>query len=223
MRKRKLLTMLLGFLFATLLASQAGADIWTGYASGNVSGYEYNDLFGYSASGPQTVALDIVPFDTTQGTLNSVTMYAEVNATGSLQAWYYGDTATLTYSLANTLAVAEMGNTVASVAGAEPIIGEPSFGAFYLFPLTANNYTTTTLTSGFGRFLAGPDPFQVYLTLTGSASSSDPNMTDVYFNFDGDARLTYDYNYTPVPVPAAVWLLGSGLIGLVGVRRKFHK
>jgi len=24
----------------------------------------------------------------------------------------------------------------------------------------------------------------------------------------------------PVPVPAAIWLLGSGLIGLVGIRRR---
>lgn len=28
---------------------------------------------------------------------------------------------------------------------------------------------------------------------------------------------------TPVPVPAAVWLLGTGLVGLVGVRRKQRK
>ena len=28
---------------------------------------------------------------------------------------------------------------------------------------------------------------------------------------------------TPTPVPAAVWLLGSGLLGLVGVRRKISK
>jgi len=27
----------------------------------------------------------------------------------------------------------------------------------------------------------------------------------------------------PVPVPAAVWLLGSGLIGIVGIRKKFKK
>lgn len=26
----------------------------------------------------------------------------------------------------------------------------------------------------------------------------------------------------PVPVPAAVWLLGSGLFGLIGMKRKFH-
>ena len=27
----------------------------------------------------------------------------------------------------------------------------------------------------------------------------------------------------PVPIPAAVWLLGSGLLGLVGIRRRFKK
>jgi hypothetical protein len=25
---------------------------------------------------------------------------------------------------------------------------------------------------------------------------------------------------SPVPVPAAVWLLGSGLIGMIGIRRR---
>jgi hypothetical protein len=27
----------------------------------------------------------------------------------------------------------------------------------------------------------------------------------------------------PVPIPGAVWLLGSGLIGLIGIRRRFKK
>jgi hypothetical protein len=31
------------------------------------------------------------------------------------------------------------------------------------------------------------------------------------------------YVATAVPIPAAVWLLGSGLIGLVGIRRRFNK
>jgi hypothetical protein len=33
---------------------------------------------------------------------------------------------------------------------------------------------------------------------------------------DGVVKCTYD----PVPVPAAVWLLGSGLLGLIGIRRR---
>jgi hypothetical protein len=33
---------------------------------------------------------------------------------------------------------------------------------------------------------------------------------------DGLVKCTYD----PVPVPAAVWLLGSGLVGLIGIRRR---
>jgi hypothetical protein len=28
---------------------------------------------------------------------------------------------------------------------------------------------------------------------------------------------------TPTPIPAAAWLLGSGLMGLVGVRRRVKK
>ncbi|MBN2809134.1 MAG: PEP-CTERM sorting domain-containing protein, partial [Deltaproteobacteria bacterium] len=30
----------------------------------------------------------------------------------------------------------------------------------------------------------------------------------------------YKINVAPVPVPGAVWLLGSGFLGLLGIRRK---
>ena len=30
------------------------------------------------------------------------------------------------------------------------------------------------------------------------------------------------YKYTPIPIPSAVWLLGSGLVTLTGLRRKFR-
>lgn len=41
---------------------------------------------------------------------------------------------------------------------------------------------------------------------------------DIYFdNFTAEAEAS------AVPVPAAVWLLGSGLVGLLGVRRKFRQ
>jgi len=39
------------------------------------------------------------------------------------------------------------------------------------------------------------------------------------FSATGTATMTMDI--APVPLPAAVWLLGSGLIGLVGIGRRF--
>jgi hypothetical protein len=212
-------------LLVTAIPNIAGADTWTGYASASVSGYDYTDISGHSASGPVTVAMNITPFDTSLGVLNSVTMYAEVNASGSLQAWYYGDLASLSYTLSNKLAVAEMGNTVAGSSGTKSIYGEPDWGAFFLYTVSGNKYTITTLTSAFGRFLAGPDPFQVFLTLSGTASSSDPLMTDVYFDFDGNATLTYEYDYTPaaVPEPATMLLLGLGLACAAAAGKRFRK
>ena len=38
--------------------------------------------------------------------------------------------------------------------------------------------------------------------------------TDTYFN------ASLDFGQNPVPIPGAVWLLGSGLLGLAAVRRK---
>ena len=45
---------------------------------------------------------------------------------------------------------------------------------------------------------------------------------DSEFNMDVTAALDSPYNFTvgQVPLPAAVWLLGSGLFGLVAVRRR---
>ena len=46
------------------------------------------------------------------------------------------------------------------------------------------------------------------------------------FEFGGDQDfndLVVEVQISPVPIPSAILLLGSGLIGLVGLRRKLHK
>lgn len=38
-----------------------------------------------------------------------------------------------------------------------------------------------------------------------------------------EGTITVVYDYTPVPIPGAAWLLGSGLIGLAGLRRRLRQ
>jgi hypothetical protein len=43
-----------------------------------------------------------------------------------------------------------------------------------------------------------------------------PGIVDTYATYTVGANI----DVTPTPIPAAAWLLGSGLLGLVGIRRR---
>lgn len=75
----------------------------------------------------------------------------------------------------------------------------------------ANNVTVETLTD-----LGGGD-FGAVVRYVGTIN--DPG--GAFHNFASNWRL--EGTMTVVPVPAAVWLFGSGLIGLVGVARRRRK
>jgi hypothetical protein len=65
-------------------------------------------------------------------------------------------------------------------------------------------------------------------TLFSSDILATGSMLDLRFTFQLDAgdedialdNISITGDYSPIPVPAAVWLLGSGLLGLVGMRRR---
>ena len=69
--------------------------------------------------------------------------------------------------------------------------------------------------------LRGQHVISIYTGAGGSAKATypyDPNTA-----VEPTALYASAYRPTPTPVPAAVWLFGSGLLGLVGIRRKFRK
>jgi hypothetical protein len=123
-----------------------------------------------------------------------------------------------------------------------------AFQTFFLNYQTPGTQSVQTM-NGAGsnsyqeNFDATPGNFAAYLdTLTGEASlatlasgsvsqnlffwaNGDVNgngvkVLDILTNADGSTTLTAVPNTPEVPIPAAAWLLGSGLMGLVGIRRR---
>jgi hypothetical protein len=70
-------------------------------------------------------------------------------------------------------------------------------------------------------------PSQAGVTVTGSTSSTPggtaPATLYMYGGDIGYFQATVEAKSQTVPIPGAMWLLGSGLVGLVGIRRRFQK
>lgn len=79
--------------------------------------------------------------------------------------------------------------------------------------------TTPQVTGyGFSFFVAaGNQSINVYRDdLTGNFLP----CSACYGSYDGVTDTEINFSASPVPIPAAVWLFGSGLIGLVGIGRR---
>ncbi len=165
-----------------------------------------------------------------------------VRASGSISvASLSSNMMTLNISIDNTTSVGG-GLTEARISsfgfGAADAEGMSSSGGAYLTNTAYNprpnlpGYDVDVCAFG-GRNCAGGGNKGIAL---GFADSLTMN---IYGDFDPDAGVTLDQfavkfqtnvgsfelagNPSPVPVPAAAFLLGAGLLGLVGVRRKLQK
>lgn len=87
-----------------------------------------------------------------------------------------------------------------------------------LLNINSSDYPRLSV-SKYDESSGGDDNIAIYFSSYESFSAAD-NKVGV---LSGTATISQGSYSSPVPIPNAFWFLGSGLIGLVGFRRKFSK
>ncbi|MCU0588420.1 MAG: choice-of-anchor E domain-containing protein [Syntrophobacteraceae bacterium] len=101
-------------------------------------------------------------------------------------------------------------DNVTLAAGQAGFFTTPGLSAFSELVLTGSDLAPF-MGSGSVQFLLNANSFDS-VSVTGGRSFS------IATSYEGSVRVAYDY--APVPIPGAAWLLGSGVAGLAGLRRK---
>jgi len=158
-----------------------------------------------------------VGFDSTSGSCNASATVTDGVGTASSVADISGDTISLNYQFATTGTSVFIGDMFASVS-AEFTIG--TGGGKIIFNNTAGP-------NAFGEYqLSGPGVAS-FGEITGELLLSTSGLYQLEMNSNiGFSALVTPYvggftaTVETVPIPSAVWLFGSGLLGLIGVARR---
>ncbi len=214
---KKILTLVLVLMFAVFLGGNVAEAYYTFTASEIDSMYQVSAgtlTSGPDASGNWAVTIS----NESGGGWGDVQVGRDATIEGPGSAFYRGSWANLTgvgsYQLyiKNTSTNNDwfMANLYVNTGYTDPNFNEPN--TYY-----QNGWTWVAPGS------------EVKLTLDLSTAARLEHVSSIGFNIgtnlgEGDYKGNYlDGVASPVPIPAAVWLLGTGLVGLFGIRRRFLK
>lgn len=94
--------------------------------------------------------------------------------------------------------------------------------------LLGRTYGNDTVNGSEGMFKATGDPddvARIYIRVNHYADSADISSIPTIDTWASNQPLSGEgiflvRDYNPVPIPTGIWLLGSGLVGLIGIRRR---
>lgn len=206
-----------------MTVSSFGAFSGTAAAASVVySGY---DVGSTSLAGSPNATAAAAAFDLATGALSTIDFESGIPAGVSASGGVIGD-ASVVCSTPDlhcyaTSPISVYRNNGATFAFESPI---DSFGAYFTgwqldgqtITIGYSNGGTAVLDMPAGNFAGGT----VFFGFT-DVGASITNITYFAGNPDSDAVGIDDVRFgTVVPIPAAIWLFGSGLLGLVGVARR---
>lgn len=162
------------------------------------------------------VMLGALVFAINTGIANAALITGGMGITGS----YTADATTLTLITATgTSGTGDLGTTVQFGTPGTIINGVIAYDPFTpvvdVLEIGGWHLDWTTL-------IIDPDSTTAKLKLSGTGllSGNGFDATSATWTFSAQDAASYSMSITAVPVPAAVWLFGSGLLGLVGIARR---
>ena len=202
-----------GFL-ALAMMSNASATV-TGYAGvtfssanlGTENTFSGDSTFGWSFSLNGSRTLSYLGLYNTD--LNSATTVSLWNNSGSLLA--SAEFNPLTYGV-DISDLGSSGFLWMPITNVSLSAGTYTIGAFSSTEHYAATNATITETSGL-QILS-----KSLINFDSASTKPTDDLSDVYNGFFGP-NLRFAEAPAPVPVPGSVWLLGSGLLGLIGLKR----
>lgn len=173
----------------------------------NLASAQMAFFMGKKTTGPTTYDVYFASYSNTNPGFNASGLTGFINGSNSITSFYGTGSQSVTGKLVTDT------SSFASVAG-----GVNYFGGYATNPGYAS---TANLSGGSGSSYVDMYLYHYYGNTFKPDTATGTDYVAILRTFgDGTTQILAPGGQPVVPIPAAVWLLGSGIVGLIGIRRR---